>query len=131
MDKLKITGNVILAKGIFMVLLGIFHIIAITFIYDDNVKIQQLPKEIYNELALWFVVGGIFFTFSGLVDIISYRGLKRRVKMAWQIAFLSAVFAVSGSTLGIIVFREGPPFLIFAFGLIALIPLLWNRKLFV
>jgi hypothetical protein len=130
MNKIKITSNIVFAKGIFMVLLGIFHICAITFIYDDNKFIQQMPGEIYKELALWFVVGGIFFIFSGIIDIISYRGLKGKVKMAWQFAFVSAVFSVAGSTLGIIVFREGPPFLIFAFGLVALVPLVLFRKEF-
>ena len=131
MKRVKTTSNLILTKGIFMVLLGILHIVAILFIFDDSKFKNQMPPKLYTEFALWFVIGGLLFIFNGLIDLLAYRGLKKMMQWAWQLAFTSSVFAFLCSILGIAVFREGPPFLIFAFSLIAIIPLIINRKAFI
>jgi hypothetical protein len=130
MKKIKITSNLVLIKGIFMVLLGLFHICAILFIFDDSKYKTQMPPVLYTEFVLWFVVGGVYFIFIGVIDIIAYRGLTKMMHWAWQTAFTACAFAFICSIVGIIVFREGPPFLIFVLGLMALIPLTIFRKEF-
>jgi hypothetical protein len=55
--------------------------------------------------------------------MLSYQGLKHHTKWAWNISFLSAVFACLIASLGIVIFREGPSFFIFFIGLLAIVPL--------
>jgi lysylphosphatidylglycerol synthetase-like protein (DUF2156 family) len=129
MDKIKITSRIILVKGIFMILLGVFHVIAL-FIIMDKV-LSQLPTNLVAEFMLWFAIGGFFFVFSGIIDLISYAGLKNKKKVSWLMAFTSSTFAFFGSILGIIVIKEGPPFLIFVFGLVSMVPLIRYRKEFI
>jgi hypothetical protein len=66
----------------------------------------------------------------GMMDILSYKGLNEGMKWAWNIAFASSVFACATSTIGIIMFKEGPPFFILFVGLSSLIPLLLYRNEF-
>jgi hypothetical protein len=133
MKKIINTGFVILTKGILLVLLGIVHIMAI-FIWDlffehDKAK-DLMPVQLSHEFTLWFAVGGIFFIFMGIIDIISYKGIKNRMNWAWKTSFTCAVFCIFCGILGIAVFKEGPPFLILFLGLSEIIPLMLYKSEF-
>jgi hypothetical protein len=129
MKKIKNTGFVVLTKGILMVLLGIVHIIAIFVFVQNDVKNQMTPQML-REFILWFAVGGIFFIFIGIIDLISYEGIRKRMYWAWKTSFSSAAICCLAAPIGIAVFKEGPPFLILFLGLLEIIPLVLYKKEF-
>jgi hypothetical protein len=127
MNKVKLTTGIGIVKGIFMITLALFHNIFILVNADTKVR-PFMSKELSDEMILWFFVGGIYFAFGGIIDLISAKGMKNSNPLAWNIALASAIFSCVGSSIGIWVYREGPPFAIAFFGIIQLIPLILYRK---
>lgn len=116
-----------LIKGIIMILLGTFHIVAF-FLLTDQIFTFTIPPAIYEEYAVWFNLAGAFFIYIGISDIIAFTGIRQNVRWAWKMAYASAISSMTFSFIGILVFKEGPPFLIFAIGLMQLIPLVFGSR---
>jgi hypothetical protein len=110
-----------------MIALAAFHNIYILIMAGEKLR-PFMTKELSDEFILWFFVGGVFFAFIGVMDILSGLGLKKLIPWAWKTAFVSAVFTVACSAIGIAVFRQGPPIAIAFFGIIQIIPLILYRK---
>ena len=127
MNRIKITVNLCMIKGCFMIALAVFHNAYILMMAGEKLR-PFMPKELSDEFILWFFVGGIYFAFIGVVDILSGLGLKKLIQWAWNTAFASAVFTIAGSAIGIAVFKQGPPIAIAFFGIIQIIPLILYRK---
>ncbi len=116
-----------LIKGIIMILLGMFHIAAF-FLLTDQIFTFTISPAIYEEFAIWFNLAGAFFVYIGITDIIAYNGIRQNVRWARKVAYASAISSMTFSFIGILVFKEGPPYLIFAIGLMQLIPLVPGGK---
>lgn len=118
---------VILSKGILMVLLGIVHIIfGIT--YEHNRLADTVPVNFLHDYLIWFMAVGIFITFIGTLDLLLYYELKYKLYGTWKITFCTAVFTTILGACGTLYFREGPPILIFILGIIAVFPILLQKK---
>jgi heme/copper-type cytochrome/quinol oxidase subunit 3 len=128
--KNKILSTIVLVKGILTVLLGIIHIIMSYFEY--NLIKDEMPKYIGYKYILWYYAVGLFILFIGLIDIISYKGIKQKINLAWQISLLNSIFSLVLGLSGLITFKWAlsPPYFLFAIGIICLIPLLLFKKEF-
>jgi hypothetical protein len=122
----KIPALYTLIKGIMMALLGTFHIAAF-FIIPDQIFAIPIPANMYQEFAVWFNLSGVLFIYIGINDISTYKSLRIPVKWARTMAFTSGAVTTAFSFAGILVFREGPPFLIFTMGLLQLISLFLSK----
>jgi len=122
MKKLKFTVTVILVKGIMMAMLGIVHLLAV-FILNFEKEKSQMTALMFQQFMLWFALGGLFFIFIGIIDLISYYGIKNKIQLAWKTAVLSALICCIAAPAVIAIYLEGPPFLILALGLLEIIPL--------
>lgn len=114
--KIKIPGKIILIKGIVMVLLGIVHTV---FCYFEHERVEEyMSAQLAFEFIVWFFGSGVFILFTGVIDILSYKGLLAQQKIAWRMALVSAVFIGFMGLCGILAFRfePGPPYLLFAAG---------------
>lgn len=116
-----------LIKGIIMILLGMFHIAAF-FLLTDQIFTFTFSPAIYEEFVVWFNLAGAFFIYIGITDIIAFNGLRLNVRWARKVAYASAISSMTFSFIGILVFKEGPPYLIFAIGLMQLITLVSGGK---
>jgi lysylphosphatidylglycerol synthetase-like protein (DUF2156 family) len=129
MNKIKATSSITLIKGISLILLGIAHTVAIFIMVDDMIR-EKMPDLLMAEFKLWFFVTGVFFIYAGVIDVISYPGLKKGMNWAWRTSFSSALFCCLTSPVGIIVLKGGPPLFILFIGLCEIIPLILYRKEF-
>ena len=107
----KLTDTVVLAKGITMILISIIHTIAIYFEYQD--AMENIPEYWAVSHAVWFGLTGVFFLFIGIIDLLSYSGLKRGAKYAWRTAFASSIFPAVCGPIGTYIFRNDQPTLVF------------------
>src|SRR5512133_3928658 len=124
----KIPALFTLIKGIIMVLLGTIHITAF-FIIPDTIFTVPIPSFMYQEFAVWFNLAGVLFIYIGIVDIMAYKALRTQEKWARKMAMTSATVCAIFSFAGILIFREGPPFLIFSMGLLQMISLFLSKGL--
>ncbi len=122
----KIPALFTLIKGIIMVVLGTFHIAAF-FIIPDQIFAVPIPTYMYQEFAVWFNLAGVLFINIGINDVLTYQSLRDHLKWARKMAFTSGAVTTAFSFAGILVFREGPPILIFTMGLLQLISLLLSK----
>jgi hypothetical protein len=115
-----------LIKGIIMALLGSYHIAAF-FLIPDKIFEVPIPSFIYTEYAVWFNLAGVLFIYVGINDILTYKSLRNHLHWARKMALTSAAVTTIFSFAGILIFREGPPILIFAIGLLQLISLFLTK----
>lgn len=116
-----------LIKGIIMILLGTFHILAF-FLLTDQIFTFTISPAIYEEFVVWFNLAGAFFIYLGITDVIAYNGIRNNVGWARKIAYASAISSMTFSFMGMLIFKEWPPYLIFAMGLMQLIPLVFRPR---
>lgn len=121
-------SKVILIKGIVFCLLGIVHLVASFYEYDD-IKVS-MPKDLGYSYILWFYGVGLFILFIGWVEILSYKGIKQKTVLAWQVSLLSSFFSAIMGLSGLITFHWvlSPPYILFVAGIIGVILLLKNRS---
>jgi hypothetical protein len=122
----KISALCTLIKGIMMSLLGTFYNAAF-FMIPDQVFAVPIPAFMYKEFAVWFNLAGVLFIYIGIHDISTYKSLRNSVNWARKMAFTSGAVTTAFSFAGILVFREGPPILIFTLGLLQLISLFLTK----
>lgn len=122
----KIPALATLIKGIIMVLLGSFHIAAF-FLIPDQIYAIPIPPFIYKEFAVWFNLTGVLFIYIGINDLLTYKSLRNHIQWARRMAFTSGAVTTAFSFAGILIFRKGPPILIFAIGLLQLISLFLSK----
>ncbi|MCX6238179.1 MAG: hypothetical protein NTY07_11600 [Bacteroidia bacterium] len=129
--KSKILSTIVLVKGILTALLGIIHIV-MSYYFEYNLIKEEMPKDLGYKYILWYFAVGLFILLIGLMDIISYKGIKQRINLAWQISLLSSLFSLVLGLSGLITFKwaPSPPYFLFAAGIILLIPLLLFKKEF-
>ncbi len=85
----KVASIVVLVKGILMVLIGIIHTIALYFELQDALK--NMTEYWAVQYAVWFGVTGMFWLFIGIIDLLSYSGIKGGTAHVWRIAFCSSI----------------------------------------
>jgi len=121
-------SKVILIKGIVFCLLGIVHLVASFYEYND-IK-GYMPKDLGYSYILWFNGVGLFILFIGLAEILSYKGIKQKTTLAWQVSLLSSFFAAVMGLSGLITFHWvlSPPYLLLVAGVFGLVLLLKNRR---
>jgi len=109
MKSFRVTSIIVLVKGILMILLGFIHIAASYFALQDAQR--QMSEIMAAKYTLWFGLLGLFFIFTGTIDILSYTGLRGGVRQVWRTAFCSAIFTtLCGATGTAVLLRvEGPP----------------------
>lgn len=116
-----------LIKGIIMILLGTFHIVAF-FLLTDQIFTFTITPAIYEEFVVWFNLAGAFFIYIGITDVIAYNGIRSHIRWARKTAYASAISCMTFSFVGMLIFGEWPPFLIFAIGLLQLVPLVFGAR---
>ena len=127
--KIKRLSNVILIKGILLILLGIVHM-AFSYFEYQFIK-TEMSVEMSIQYILWFFVVGMFILFIGITDIFSYKAIKQGIKWIWKVTLLSAVFSFITGFLGVITFnwKLCPPYVLLILGLVHLLILFLNCKL--
>jgi len=117
----------VVITGIFMIALGIFHLIAIP-IFGDKLFEFAISNEIRDEFILWFEMAGVFFVFIGIVDWFAYRAIKQKIQLGLNLALFSNISTTLLGAIGTIFLGIGPPILILIFGVVTLIPLIYKRN---
>ncbi len=133
MENNRTTAIIVVIKGIIMILIGVIHTIAIFFETQD--ALRSMNKYWAVNYAIWFGLTGMFWLFIGVMDILSYSGLKKRTKYAWRTAFVSGIFPVVLVPIALCLFEKFQPSTIFPviilfLGAVSLIVLLIKRKKF-
>jgi hypothetical protein len=130
----RISDVIVLIKGILMILISIIHTIAIYFGYKE--ALQHMPEYWAMSLELWFGLTGMFFLFIGVVDLVSYPGLKKGSINAWRYVLVSGIFPAVLGTIGTYFFRNDQvfpvfPVIIMLLGWTSFFVLLLNRKKYI
>jgi len=128
--KLNVLSKITKIKGIFLVLLGIVHIIGSYFEYG-KIK-SEMSKDLSHNYMTWFIALGYFLMFMGSIDLLTYKGLKQKMIWVWKISTATSVFTIIAGLTGTIAFinSPSPPNLILLSGIISIIALLSSKKEF-
>jgi hypothetical protein len=122
----KFLRIVILTKGIFMLLMGIVHVV-VAFTFEHN-KLAGLPQQFVHDYLVWFIGVGFFLMFVGAIDLINYKDLTFKLRSTWKNIFINSLFSlILGGGLTAY-FQEGPPILGFVVGLVAIVPVWLQRR---
>jgi hypothetical protein len=130
MSNNRATSITILVKGILMILISVIHTIAIYFGFQDALK--NMSEYWAASYALWFGLGGIFFLYIGIIDLMSYAGLKEGSRHPWKTGIISGIFQLLIGGSGTYFYRhEVPPpvfpMIILFLGIVSLGILIVNR----
>ncbi|MBN2039677.1 MAG: hypothetical protein JW864_06525 [Spirochaetes bacterium] len=130
MNSNRITSNIVFIKGMLMIVIGIIHTIFIYFEFQEALK--NMSEYWAMSHALWFAATGLFFIYTGIIDLLSYKGLKRGSRHEWVIALISAFFPLICGAIGTYVFRNDEmipvfPMLICFLGIISFVTLIINK----
>lgn len=101
-------GNLLLAKGIVLTLLGIVHVVG-TFTFEATRFAGVGTAEMRHDYLVWFSGVGFFIFFMGLIDILCAKPLKNGDAIAWRIAFACAISTALLGTAGVILYGISPP----------------------
>lgn len=122
----KFLRIVILTKGIFMLLMGIVHIV-VAFTFEYN-KLAGLPQQFVHDYLVWFIGVGFFLMFVGAIDLINYKDLTFKLRSTWKNIFINSLISlILGGGLTAY-FQEGPSILGFIVGLVAIVPVWLQRR---
>ncbi|MFQ6120215.1 MAG: hypothetical protein ACE5KE_10060 [Methanosarcinales archaeon] len=128
MEKGKFGSKWVFIMGILIVILGIIHNGATPLISSD---LDILPKNVMLVMIFMFVGTGTAIIFAGLLTIYCSFGLKKSERMAWVIAMGVGVF-IGLLGIGAVITMPNNPFayIMSAFSILVIIPLLIHRKQF-
>ncbi|MBK9575979.1 MAG: hypothetical protein IPK50_22630 [Fibrobacterota bacterium] len=101
-------GNLLMAKGIVLTLLGIVHVVG-TFTFEATRFAGVGTVEMRHDYLVWFSGVGFFIVFMGLIDLLCAKPLKNGDALAWRIAFASAISTALLGTAGVILYGISPP----------------------
>ncbi len=120
---------IVLAKGIFLILLGLVHNVNAFNAKTDSIS-KQMPANYSQEFILWYVVGGTAFIFTGILDIFAFFGFKRGESWAWYIVLCSAFFVIFIGLEGIVIKNHRNGYILLGMGLIELCPFIIHKLRF-
>jgi hypothetical protein len=131
---LRRVSAVVRAKGIVLVALGAVHTAGLVFSVAPD-AFAHLAIQWATWYSTWFGLAGVLFAFMGVVDLLSFAGLRRGERGAWRLALASSALATGVGPLGtclMLHFRDVGavfPATIFLVGAVSLPALLGTRRL--
>ncbi|HNY30210.1 MAG TPA: hypothetical protein PKO15_04915 [Fibrobacteria bacterium] len=102
-------GNILLAKGILTLLLGILHVIG-AFTFEAASIAGAGTATLRRDYLIWFGGVGFFILFLGVLDLLCHRPLRSGNPLARRIASLDAAATALIGSAGIHLFGTFPPF---------------------
>jgi hypothetical protein len=121
----KFVSKTILIKGIINTLLGILHVAGSFTFEADNIA-GKGTGELLRDYIIWFGGVGVFIIFMGLTDILCYKSLKAKARLAWQVSLLCAVFTMLLGLPGVIIFGVSPPLVLLTVGVAGVLVLAFS-----
>jgi hypothetical protein len=121
-SRANLAGNVVLAKGILNLALGILHVVG-TFTFERDKVARLASAALRRDYLVWFYGVGLFIVFMGLIDIVCSAGVKERSRFAWRAALLCATFNLVLGLSGVAIFGVSPPVQLVVTGLVGVVAL--------
>lgn len=104
----KSVGNILLAKGILIALLGIVHV-AGAFTTEAAKIARVASPQVGHDYLVWFAGVGVFLLFLGGIDLLCQGPIRQGDPLARKIAwFGSTTIALYGSC-GVALYGISPP----------------------